>query len=82
MGIKRAKEMAPIERQIIKMIFDDIIKYPHDGTWYKYKRGFTFENENYEVVCSCNYDGVHFGYRDMVITKETQTIYIDPKDYH
>jgi len=82
MAIKRTREMAPIERAIIKMIFDDAIKKPHDGTWYKYKRGFTFEGVNYEVVCKFSYDAINLSYKDMVITRETQTIFLDPKDYH
>lgn len=82
MGIKRRWEMSPLEQAIIKMIFSDAIKYPHDGTWYKYKRGFTFEDVNYEVKCRFNYDGVHLTYKDMIITRETQTIMLDPKDYH
>lgn len=82
MAIKRVKDMPPIERAIIKMIFDDAIKYPHDGTWYKYKRGFTFEGVNYEVKCRFNYDGINLTYDNMVITRETQTIFLDPKDFH
>ncbi len=78
MATKRVKEMAPIEREIIKMIFDDACKLPHDGRWRKYQRNFTFEGKQYSVTCSFCYDALTFQYRNMVIVAETKTIFIDP----
>lgn len=82
MAIKRTKDMPPIEKFVVKMIFDDVINLPHDGKWYKYKRPFIFDNVNYEVTCSFSYDGIHLSYRNMIITRETQTILLDPHSLH
>lgn len=78
---QRVKDMSLIERQVIQMIFRDIIKQPHDGQWRKYKRGFTFQDHKYTVTCSVYYDGIKFMYRNMAIVGETKTIIIDPSEY-
>jgi hypothetical protein len=78
---QRAKDMSLIEREIIKMIFNDAIKFPHDGKWRTYKRDFTFQGTVYTVTCSFSYDAINFLYRNMEVIGETKTIIIDPMDY-
>lgn len=78
MKTKRAKDMLPIEKAIILMIWEDIQNLPNDGRWRKYTRGFTFEGKRYTVICRVFYDAVNFIYKDMVIVADTQTIMLDP----
>jgi len=81
MRTKRVKEMVPLEREIISMIWKDIAEIPNDGLWRKYKRDFTFDGKKYTVTCRIFYDSINFIYKDMVIVGETKTILLDPMDF-
>lgn len=79
---QRVKDMSLIEREVIKMIFDDAIKFPNDGQWRTYKRSITFQGDDYTVTCSFLYDAVNFLYKNLEIIGNTKIIMIDPKDYN
>lgn len=74
---QRVKDMSLIEREVIKMIFDDAIKCPNDGKWRTYERGMTFQGDEYTVTCSFYYDAVNFMYKNLEIIGVTKIITLD-----
>jgi len=82
MAIKRVKDMDEFERAIVKTVWNYAVNLPHDGRWAKYSAKLQFKGKWYTITCQFSYDGITFNYRDLTTVADTQTIWLDPKDFH
>lgn len=70
-NIKRVASMAPIEKELVKRLYDFLKDKRHSDSWWKYQGTFVYDSREYEFECEVMLDGMMLTYRKLHIAYKT-----------
>lgn len=69
--IKRTVEMAPIERELVKRLYDFLKDKRDSDSWWKYQGTFVYDSREYEFECEVRLDESMLMYRKVHLAYKT-----------
>lgn len=70
-NVKRVADMAEIERELVKRLYDFLKDKRHSDSWWKYSGTFVYDSREYEFDCEVRLDHEMLTYRKLHIAYKT-----------
>jgi len=78
MTIKRIKDFSPLQRRLIKLMYEQVKHKYKDGQWHHFKSKFKIKEEYYQLECDFMLDGNFLNIGESTIRDPNEGVILVP----
>ena len=76
MTVKRINKFSPLQRQLIKLMYEQVKNKYKDGQWHIFKSKFKIKEQYYQLECEFKLDGTYLSIGESTIRDPNESIII------